>query len=169
MTQTDTFMTGPPSVEKVEATDKTDTTAEITVTIAKPNGETQAVSVRYQTTPSGNWTTIQPDPTTDTDTATVNLTNLTANTQYKVEATLTGNFSQGVESTTFTTSSTGPGVSEVVMSGETQTGATATITIANAGTTTRTVYLQYREPGSSTWSDPPLEGDSTTATPGALR
>ena len=163
--QTDTFMTGPPSVEKVEATDKTDTTAEITVTIAKPNGETQAVSVRYQTTPSGNWTTIQPDPTTDTDTATVNLTNLTANTQYKVEATLTGNFSQGVESTTFTTSSTGPGVSEVVMSDETQTGATATITIANPGTEARTVYLQYREPGSNTWSDPPLEGDSTTATP----
>ena len=168
--QTDTFMTDPPTVEKVEATDKTDTTAEITVTIAEPNGAIQTVSVRYQTTPSGNWVTIQPDPTTDptTDhaTAVVNLGSLTANTQYKVEATLTGNFSQGVESTTFTTSSTGPGVSEVVMSDETQTGATATITIANAGTTTRTVYLQYRKSGSSTWSDPPSEGDSTTATPG---
>ena len=164
--QTDMFMTDPPSVETVEATDKTDTTAEITITIAEPNGETQTVSVRYQTTPSGDWITIQPDPTTDHATAVVNLGSLTANTQYRVEATLSGSFVQGVKSTTFTTNSSGPGVSKVVMSGETQTGATATITIANPGTTARTVYLQYREPGSNTWSNPPLEGDSTTATPG---
>ena len=162
--QTDTFMTDPPTVEKVEATDKTDTTAEITVTIAEPNGAIQTVSVRYQTTPSGNWVTIQPDPTTDptTDhaTAVVNLGSLTANTQYRVEATLSGSFAQGVKSTTFTTNSSGPGVSKVVMSGETQTGATATITIANV-TAATAVYLQYREPGSNTWSDPPQEGAST--------
>ena len=165
--QTDTFMTDPPSVRKVEVTDKTDTTAEVTVTIAEPNGVTQTVSVRYQaTTPSGNWTTIQPDPTTDTATAVVGLDELTVNTQYRVEATLSGSFAQGVKSTTFTTNSSGPGVSKVVMSRETQTGATATITIANPGTAARTVYLQYREPGSNTWSDPLLEGDSTTATPG---
>ena len=163
--QTDTFMTDLPSVEKVEATDKTDTTAEITVTIAEPNGETQTVSVRYQTTPSGNWVTIQPDPTTDTALAVVGLDNLTANTQYRVEATLSGSFAQGVKSTTFTTNSSGPGVSKVVMSGETQTGATATITMANV-TAVTAVYLQYREPGSNTWSDPPEAGTSTPATPG---
>ena len=165
-TQTATFTTGPPSVKKVEVTDKTDTTAKLTVTIAEPNGETQTVSVRYQTLPSGNWITIQPDPTTDTGTAVVDLTSLTANTQYKAEATLSGDFNQGAKSTTFTTNGTGPGVSELVMSGETQTGATATITIANPGTAARTVYLQYRESGSGSWSDPPEEGTSTTATPG---
>ena len=166
--QTDTFMTDPPSVRKVEVTDKTDTTAEVTVTIAEPNGDTQTVSVRYQaTTPSGNWVTIDPAPTTNTATAVVDLDDLTVNTQYRVEATLTGDTNPVVKSTTFTTNSTGPGVSKVVMSGETQTGATATIAIANPGTAARTVYLQYREPGSSTWSDPPLEADSTTATPGA--
>ena len=163
--QTDTFITDPPSVKKVEATGKTDTTAEITVTIAEPNGETQTVSVRYQTTPSGNWVTIQPDPTADHTTAVVNLGSLTANTQYRVEATLSGSFAQGIKSTTFTTDSSGPGVSKVVMSGETQTGATATITIANV-TAATAVYLQYREPGSNTWSHPPQEGASTTATPG---
>ena len=163
--QTATFTTDPPSVKKVEVTGKTDTTAEITVTIAEPNGETQMVSVRYQTTPSGNWTTIQPDPNTNTATAVVELDNLTANTQYQVEATLSGSFTQGVQATTFTTNSSGPGVSKVVMSGETQTGATATITIANV-TAATAVYLQYREPGSNTWSHPPQEGASTTATPG---
>ena len=164
-TQTATFTTGPPSVKKVEVTDKTDTTAKLTVTIAEPNGETQTVSVRYQTLPSGNWITIQPDPTTDTGTAVVDLTSLTANTQYKAEATLSGDFNQGAKSTTFTTNGTGPGVSELVMSGETQTGATATITIANV-TAETDVYLRYQTTGSGSWSDPPLEGRSTTAVPG---
>ena len=163
--QTDMFTTEPPSVEEVEATAKTDTTAVITITIAEPNGATQTVMVRYQPAPSGDLVTIQPDPTTDTDKATVNLDNLTANTQYKVEATLAGSFDEGVKETTFTTDSTGPGVSGVVMSDETQTGATATITIANAGATVRTVYLQYRESGTTTWSSPPEQGDSTTTGP----
>ena len=160
------FTTQPPSVSKLEVTEKTDTTAKVTVTIAAHNGSIQTISLRYQTTPSGHWITIQPDPTTDTATKVVELTELTSDTQYRVEATLTGNFNNGAKSTTFTTSSTGPGVSEVVMSDETQTRATATITIANPGTEARTVYLQYRESGSGSWSKPPLEGDSTTATPG---
>ena len=160
------FTTQPPSVSKLEVTEKTDTTAKVTVTIAAHNGSIQTISLRYQTTPSGHWITIQPDPTTDTATKVVELTELTSDTQYRVEATLTGDFNNGAKSTTFTTSSTGPGVSEVVMSDETQTRATATITIANPGTEARTVYLQYRESGSGSWSDPLLEGDSTTATPG---
>ena len=164
--QTDTFMTDPPSVRKVEVTDKTDTTAEVTVTIAEPNGETQTVSVRYQaTTPSGNWVTIDPAPTTNTATAVVDLDDLTVNTQYRVEATLTGDTNRVVKSTTFTTNSTGPGVSKVVMSGETQTGATATITIANVNAETD-VYLRYQTTPSGAWSDPPLEGSSTTTDPG---
>ncbi len=160
------FTTQPPSVSKLEVTEKTDTTAKVTVTIAANNGSTQTISLRYQTTPSGNWITIQPDPTTDTATKVVDLTGLAADTQYRVEATLTGDFNDGAKSTTFTTTSSGPGVSRVAISGETQTSATATITIANAGTTTRTVYLQYRESVSNSWSDPPEEGTSTTATPG---
>ena len=160
------FTTQPPSVSKLDVTEKTDTTAKVTVTIAANNGSTQTISLRYQTTPSGNWITIQPDPTTDTATKVVDLTGLAADTQYRVEATLTGDFNDGAKSTTFTTTSSGPGVSGVAISGETQTSATATITIANAGTTTRTVYLQYRESVSNSWSDPPEEGTSTTATPG---
>ena len=164
--QTDSFTTDPPSVEKVVVTAKTDTTAEVTVTIAEPNGESQTVMVRYQTTPSGNWVTIQPDPTTATSTVVANLASLTANTQYRVEATLSSGFSQGDKFTTFTTDSTGPGVSDVTITNESQTGATAVINIANPGTEARTVYLQYRESGSNSWSDPPLEADSTTSTPG---
>ena len=164
--QTDSFTTDGPSVEKVEVTEKTDTTAKVKVSVSEPNGESQTVSVRYQTTPSGNWVTIQPDPATSSDSVVVDLSSLTANTQYRVEATLSGSFSDGVKFTTFTTDSTGPGVSDVTVTNESQTGATATVTIANPGTAARTVYLQYRESGSDTWSDPPLEGDSTTAVPG---
>ena len=164
--QTAEFTTDPPRVDKVELTAKTDTTAEVTVTILEPNGESQTVMVRYQTTPSGNWVTVQPDPATASTTVVVDLSDLVAHTQYKVEATAAASFTDGVKSTTFTTDSTGPGVSDVEMSGESQTGARATISIANAGTIVRTAYLRYRESGSDTWSDPPQQGDSTTAAPG---
>lgn len=164
--QTAEFTTDPPRVDKVEVTAKTDTTAEVTVTILEPNGESQTVMVRYQTTPSGNWVTVQPDPATATATVVVDLSSLAAVTQYKVDATTAASFTDGVKSTIFTTDSPDPGVSDVEMSGESQTGARATITIANAGTTVRTAYLRYRESGSDTWSDPPEQGDSTTAAPG---
>ena len=164
--QTDSFTTYPPSIEKLVVTGKTDTTAEVTVTIAEPNGQSQTVMVRYQTTPSGNWVVVQPDPTTTSGTVVVDLTGLTTNTQYRVEATLSSGFSEGVKFTTFTTDSTGPGVSDVTITNESQTGATAVVNIANPGTAARTVYLRYRESGSDSRSDPPLEAASTTATPG---
>ena len=163
--QTDTFTTDPPSVDKVEVTDKTDTTAQVTVTIAAPNGVTQTVSVRYQTTPSGNWTTIQPDPTTDTATAVVDLTQLTANTQYRVEATLVGDSNQVVRFATFSTLSAGPSVSTVAMKDDSisQTEATAVVSIAKAGTASKTVRLHYRTISpEGLWETPTPETTDTT-------
>ena len=161
-TGSDTFTTEPPSVYKVEVGNITETTAEVTVTIAAPNGNEQTVSL--ETTPSGPW--IPTDPvTTDTATVAIDLTGLTPGTQYEVEATLAGDTNQVTRSATFTTASDDPGVSGVTITDESQTGATATITIANVSTETE-VSVRYQVTSSGNWSDPPLEATSTTDTPG---
>ena len=140
-TASEVFTTEPPSVDKVEVGNITETTAKVTITIAAPNGSEQTVSL--ETTPSGPW--IPTDPvTTDTATATIDLTGLTAGTQYEVVATLGGDTNQVTRSATFTTASNEPGVSVVTITDESHTGATATITIANPGNVATDVHLQYQ-------------------------
>ena len=164
-----TFTTDPPSVSKVDVTDKSETTAEVTVTIAAPNGDSQTVYLEYDTTANtaqDTWGNSESGSTTD-DTAVIDLSGLSSGTQYTVRASLTADFSGETRTATFTTTSTSPHVSgvEVADADINQTSATATITIANV-TAATDVFLRYRTTPSGNWSNPALETASTTATPG---
>ena len=164
-----TFTTDPPAVDKVEVTDKAATTAEITVTISAPNGESQTVYLEYDTTANADQNTWGSDAegSTGSDTAVIDLSGLSEGTQYTVRASLTSDFSGETRTATFTTTSNSPHVSDVEVADADieQTTATATVSIANV-TAATDVFVRFRIPPSGTWSDPVLEVASTTADPG---
>ena len=75
-----------PTVESVEVTAVTDSTADITVTITNPDSSVQTVNLRYRTPRgTGDWVTATP-LTTGTTTRDFTLGSLTTNSSYEVQA-----------------------------------------------------------------------------------
>ncbi|MDE2686631.1 MAG: hypothetical protein OXI16_03915, partial [Chloroflexota bacterium] len=150
-----------PSISKLEVNDETQTTANAVITIADPDGSSQTVHVRYRTTaPQGEWSDTQ-KTTSTTDSAEIELSGLTPDTEYEAEASLTSDFSVS-ETDIFRTLPPDPVVSGVSIDDETQTAATANISIANANGSSQTVHLRYRTTTpQGEWSDT-QETTSTT-------
>ena len=123
------------------------------ITIADPDGTGQTVHLRYRTTtPQGEWSDIQETSST-TGSAEVGLSGLIPDTEYEAEASLTSDF--GVSGTdVFRTLPPAPVVSGVSVDDETQTAATANISIANTNGDSQTVHLRYRTTTpQGEWSD----------------
>ncbi len=93
----------------------TESGATITVSIANSDGTSLDVYVRYRTTtPEGAWSDTQ-DESTDTASVDFTLTELDANTEYEVQASLDSTFADDATvSVTFTTASTVPGAPQNV-------------------------------------------------------
>ena len=82
---------------------------------------------------------------------------LSPGTEYELQVSLDGNFPQpDILSKKFTTTPPDPSVSEVIVEKVTLTEATVVITIANPGTSSKTVYVRYRTDDTQPWSNPPI-------------
>ena len=94
------------------------------------------------------------------DTETFDLTGLAPATEYKVEASLDGEFMTGVESATFTTAAS-PSIGSVNMADVEQTSASAIVSIFDSDGTAVTVHLHYRETPNGAWIA--LQPETTTS------
>ena len=132
-----------PSVASVSVSGVTKTSATAQVSIANPDSSVLTVHLRYRTTtPQGEWSNALTASSRTTG-ASVEITGLTVDTQYEIEASLNSDFSDSV-SVTFSTLPLDPVVSSVSISGIGRTSATASVQIANANGSSQTVHLRYR-------------------------
>ena len=132
-----------PSISNLEVEDETKNSATAVITIADPDGSSQAIHLRYRTTtPQGAWSSTLPGNSTTSE-ASLRLTGLAHDSEYEAEASLTSDF--GVSETdTFRTLPPDPVVSGISVDRRKQTSAWANISIANANGEDQTVHLRYR-------------------------
>ena len=127
-----------PSVSGISLGDITKSGATATVTVAHPNGST--VYLRHKASTDANFGTPQ-EATASSETVVFTLGGLSAEVLYEVEASFDSNFQSDVQTASFRTKPA-PSVSGVAMSNVSQTGATATVTVANPDGST--VYLRHK-------------------------
>ena len=159
-TESTTFTTLLPRVSGVSLEDVTTSKATVKVTIAEPGPGENKIYLRYSIASSTQISWLRPAPKSVVgDTETFDLTGLTPGTEYKVEASLDGEFMTGVESATFTTSAL-PSIGSVNMASVEQTSATAIVSIFDSDGTAVTVHLHYRETPNGAWIA--LQPETTT-------
>ena len=131
-----------PSLSGIGIGSITQTTAVVTVKIAYAGGAQKTVYLHYRKFGESEWISKAPK-TTEGASESFDLTGLTPNTKYEVEASLSSNFA-GAKAVTFTTLAPEPSVSSVRVEDISQTAATAIAAIANSDGTSRTVHVRYR-------------------------
>ena len=143
-----------PVVSGVSIDDETQTTAIANINIVNANGSSQTVHLRYRTTTSqGEWSDAQ-KATSSTDSAEIELSGLTADTEYDVQASLDSSFPDGRTAHTSFRTLSHPSISKLEVKDETQTNASAAITIADPDGTGQTIHLRYRTTTpQGKWSD----------------
>ena len=141
-----------PVVSGVRVEDIAQTTATAIATIANADGTPQTVRVRYRTTtPHGEWSPTQ-TTISSTATASIDLSDLTADTEYEMEASLDADFGRAA-SETFSTLRF-PSISGLEVKDETKNSATAVVAIADTDGSSQTVHLRYRTTTpQGSWSD----------------
>ena len=149
----DVFRTLPPDpvVSKVSVNSIRQTTATASIDIANANGSTHTVSLRYRTTtPRGDWSGIK-TTTSDTDSASIDLSELTPGTEYDVQASLENSFpSSRTKHDTFTTLRW-PSIASFEEESVGRNGATVNATIADSRGVAQTVYVRHRATGYIAW------------------
>ena len=157
----DVFRTLPPDpvVSKVSVNSIRQTTATASIDIANANGSTHTVSLRYRTTtPRGDWSGIK-TTTSDTDSASIDLSELTPGTEYDVQASLENSFpSSRTKHDTFTTLRW-PSIASFEEKNVGRNGATVSATIADSRGVAQTVHVRHRATGYIAWR-PTQQGDS---------
>ena len=133
-----------PVVSGISVDRRKQTSVWANISIANANSEGQTVHLRYRTTtPQGEWSDIA-ETTTSTDTASKEITGLTADTEYEVQASLDNTFRDELtKNATFTTLRF-PSISNLEVEDETKNSAIAVITLADPDGTSQTVHLRYR-------------------------
>ncbi len=151
-TESTDFTTLLPRVSSVSLEDVTTSRATVKVIIAEPGPGENTVHLRYSIAPltQASWIRLAPKSVVG-DTETFDLRGLAPGTEYKVEASLDGEFMTGVESATFTTAAP-PSIGSVSMAGVGQISAKAIVSIFDPDGSAVTVYLRYRESPYGTWS-----------------
>ena len=161
VSETDTFRTLPPDpvVSKVGVNSIRQSTATASIDIANANGSTHTVSLRYRTTtPRGDWSGIK-TTTSDTDSASIDLSELTPGTEYDVQASLENSFpSSRTKHDTFTTLRW-PSIASFEVENVGRIGATVNATIADSHGVPQTVHVRHRATGYIAWR-PTQQGDS---------
>ena len=148
-----------PSLSGVSIIGITQTSAVATVNIADAGTAQKTVSLRHRRFGETEWYTARAKTTT-AESAAFDLTGLSPQTKYEVEAALSSDFTDSATAT-FTTLSPDPRLSNVIMRDIKQTTATAAIEIADPGDTTHTVYLHYRTTPQGEWSETQTANSNT--------
>ena len=153
VTVSDVFRTLPPDpvVSKVSVNSIRQTTATASIDIANANGSTHTVSLRYRTTtPRGDWSGIK-TTTSDTDSASIDLSELTPGTEYDVQASLENSFpSSRTKHDTFTTLRW-PSIASFEVENVGRNGATVNATISDSHGVVQTVYVRHRATSYIAW------------------
>ena len=158
-TQTATFTTKyEPSISSVSMGSVTQTTATAAISIDNADDSIQTVHLQYRekdATPPAGWTSATPETST-TSAASIDISGLTADKTYEVEAWLANDTAKKVTAT-FTTleapnGNPTPSVSSVSMGSITMTTATATVNIANPDTAANTVNLRHSVKDANIWT-----------------
>ena len=137
----------------------TQTSAAVTVTVANLQNASHTVYLRYRVA-GGSWPAAANRSTPTSGTAvTFNLSGLTGNTEYEVEASLDSTFASGVKTATFTTSPTKPGKTRSV---DVTTSGNGTLFITwqapdSDGGSAITGYKVQWKSGSQSFGDPSRE------------
>ncbi len=141
-----TFSTTSPntSIKNVEASDRTQTTAKVTVTVSNPDTNGNAVYLHYRKVDQTAWSTPSDTDDSDPDEAEFTLDDLDAHTHYEVEVALDVNFTSSKTTITFWTLRE-PEISSVNAVDVTKTTAKAVVDILYPDGTERTVHLRYQE------------------------
>ena len=149
----DVFRTLPPDpvVSKVSVNSIRQTTATAEIDIANANGSTHTVSLRYRTTtPRGDWSGIK-TTTSDTDSASIDLSELTPGTEYDAQASLENSFpSSRTKHDTFTTLRW-PSIASFEMENGGRNGATVNATIADSHGAVQRVHVRHRATSYIAW------------------
>ena len=142
----------------------TKTEAKVTITFVDETA-TGTVHWRYRRTmPEGQWLGLDRVSVIG-GISIFSMARLSPGTEYELQVSLDGNFPQpDILSKKFTTTPPDPSVSEVIVEKVTLTEATVVITIANPGTSSKTVYVRYRTDDTQPWSNPPITITTVTGT-----
>ena len=159
-TQTATFTTKyEPSISSVSMGSVTQTTATAAISIDNADDSIQTVHLQYRekdATPPAGWTSATPETST-TSAASIDISGLTADKTYEVEAWLANDTAKKVTATFTTLKAPNgiptPSVSSVSVSNITMKTATATVNIANPGNAQNTVNLRHSVDGEDIWTD----------------
>ena len=161
VSETETFRTLPldPVVSGINVDRRKQTSVWANVSIANANGEDQTVHLRYRTTtPRGDWID-DLKTTSDTETASKELSGLTAGTEYDVQASLDDSFpATRTKSATFTTLRW-PSIASFEVENVGRNGATVSATIADSRGVAQAVHVRHRATGYIAWR-PTQQGDS---------
>ena len=153
VSETDTFRTLPPDlvVSGISVDRRKQTSVWANISIANANGEDQTVHLRYRTTtPRGDWID-DLKTTSDSETASKEISGLTAGTEYDVQASLDDSFpSSRTKLATFTTLRW-PSIASFEEENVGRNGATVNATIADSHSVAQTVYVRHRATGYIAW------------------
>ena len=150
----------------VRVSEVTKTGAKVTITFVDDTA-TGLVHWRFRITmPEGQWLPLPPDRVTVFGGISVfSMARLSPGTEYELQVSSDGTFSQtDILSKKFTTVPPDPSVSEVIVQNVTLMEGTVVITIANPGTSSKTVHIRYRTDDSQPWSDLPINTTTGTGT-----
>ena len=150
----------------VEVSEVTKTEAKVTITFLDDTA-TGVVHWRFRTTmPEGQWLPPDPDPVSVLGgISEIPMARLSPGTEYELQVSSDVTFSQtDILSKKFTTVPPDPSVSEVIVQNVTLMEGTVVITIANPGTSSKTVHIRYRTDDSQPWSDLPINTTTGTGT-----
>ena len=159
MTAAFTTLSPDPGLSGITVKDIRQTIATAKIEIANPGDSPHTVHLRYRTTtPQGEWSSVQTADTVKvtvekeqsngetteivTGKATINMSGLSADTEYEVQASLDSAFEETL-SATFTTLRY-PSLSGIDVTDITKTTATAELAIADPDGSSQTVHLRYR-------------------------
>ena len=161
--KTTTFSTlsSEPSVSSLTIDDITQTSAVGTVSIANEGTAQKTIYLQYRVRGTVGWSDPALTTTTYGASATIDLTGLTANTDYEAQASLTSDFALA-QSATFRTLPPDPSLTSVDVKDIKQTTARAEVEIAHPNGNSLTVHTRYRTTTpQGDWSST-LTGNSTT-------
>ena len=150
----------------VEVSEVTKTGAKVTITFVDDTCIRSCALALPHHNAGGQWLPPDPDPVSVFGgISVIPIARLSPGTEYELQVSLDGTFLESdTLSKNFTTLSPDPSVSEVIVENVTLTEGTVVITIANPGTSSKTVYVRYRTDDSQPWSDLPINTTTSTGT-----
>ena len=156
-----------PEIHRTDATADTATTATVSVTIAGPTIDNLPVYIRWRDQSDARATWSEQTLTTSTSVATGEITGLTYDTSYRLEASLSSTFSSrpGLAMLAVFTTPLGVEIHRTDAAADSPTAATVTVTIAEGTLPNLRVYIRWRDQSNprAAWSTRTLTTSTSVA------